>query len=251
MWVFEGRSHEQRIVRSHLHNLTHSLKDFRAKERLRAVNGKQTTITTDDNRKWTSCIIRQWFGWNSRVNRLYKRNAILQYKFVSVKSYKKGEGLTSIFFFSLPVNVRRSKTSLLKSSNTRLNAVPVRETFKWSELLLSSPFKGKKFGLRCLALPCNCFSFLQPILQGARASTAFARSTIGGVVGGDGEEFFAYWTQSSGRSANSSIRELKHRWRRSQRERQKNNRLRLAKQQLCTWITLFSTFLCRIKQHGV
>ena len=53
-----GRSHEQRIVRSHLHNLTHSLKDFRAKERLRAVYGKQTTITTDVNRKWTFCIIR-------------------------------------------------------------------------------------------------------------------------------------------------------------------------------------------------
>ena len=154
-------------------------------------------------------------------------------------------------FFSHFQSTCVAQKRLCLSSNTRLNAVPVRETFKWSELLLSSPFKGKKFGLRCLAFPCNCFSFLQPILQGARASTAFARSTRGGVVGGDGAEFFAYWTQSSGRSANSSIRELKHRWRRSQRERQKNNRLRLAKQQLCTWITLFSTFLCRIKQHGV
>ena len=248
MRVFEGWSHEQRIVRSHLHNLTHSLKDFRAKERLRAVYGKQTTMTTDVNRKWTFCIIGEWFGWNSRVNRLHKRKEILQYKFVSVKEYKKGEGLTSIFFSHFQSTCVAQKRLCL-SSNTRLNAVPVRETFKWSELLLSSPFKGKKFGLRCLALPCNCFSFLQPILQGARASTAFARSTIGGVVGGDGEEFFAYWTQSSGRSANSSIRELKHRRRRSQRERQKSNRFRLAKQQLCTWITLFSTFLCRIKQH--
>ena len=32
---------------------------------------------------------------------------------------------------------------------------------------------------------------------------------------------------------------------RRQRERPKSNRLRLAKQQLCTWITLFCTFLCR------
>ena len=28
---------------------------------------------TDVNRKWTLCIIGQWFGWNSWVNRLYKR----------------------------------------------------------------------------------------------------------------------------------------------------------------------------------
>ena len=33
--------------------------------------------------------------------------------------------------------------------------------------------------------------------------------------------------------------------RRRQRERQKSNRFRLAKQQLCTCITLFCTFLCR------
>ena len=40
-------------------------------------------------------------------------------------------------------------------------------------------------------------------------------------------------------------REVKQRWRKRQRERQKSNRLRLAKQQLCTCITLFRTFLCR------
>ena len=41
------------------------------------------------------------------------------------------------------------------------------------------------------------------------------------------------------------VRELKQRRRRRQRERQKSNRFRLAKQQLCTCITLFCTFLCR------
>ena len=41
------------------------------------------------------------------------------------------------------------------------------------------------------------------------------------------------------------IRELKQRRRRRQQERQKSNRIRLAKQQLCTCITLFCTFLCR------
>ena len=46
------------------------------------------------------------------------------------------------------------------------------------------------------------------------------------------------------------IRELKQRRRRrqqerQQQERQKSNRFRLAKQQLCTCITLFCTFLCR------
>ena len=40
-------------------------------------------------------------------------------------------------------------------------------------------------------------------------------------------------------------RELKQRWRQSQRERQKSSELRLAKQQLGTCITLFCTFLCR------
>ena len=39
-------------------------------------------------------------------------------------------------------------------------------------------------------------------------------------------------------------RELKQRRRRRQRERQKNNRFRLTKQQLCTCITLFCTFIC-------
>ena len=34
-------------------------------------------------------------------------------------------------------------------------------------------------------------------------------------------------------------------WRQRQRERQKSNRCRFAKQQLCTCITLFCTFLCR------
>ena len=40
-------------------------------------------------------------------------------------------------------------------------------------------------------------------------------------------------------------RELKQRRRRRQRERQKSNRFVLAKPQLCTCMTLFSTFLCR------
>ena len=38
---------------------------------------------------------------------------------------------------------------------------------------------------------------------------------------------------------------LKQRRRRRQRERQKSKRFRLAKQQLCTFIKLFYTFLCR------
>ena len=41
------------------------------------------------------------------------------------------------------------------------------------------------------------------------------------------------------------IRELKQRRRRRQRERQKCNRFRIAKQQLCTCIMLFCTFLYR------
>ena len=41
-----------------------------------------------------------------------------------------------------------------------------------------------------------------------------------------------------------SIRELKQRRQRRQRGRQKSNRVRLAKEKLCTCITLFYTFLC-------
>ena len=41
------------------------------------------------------------------------------------------------------------------------------------------------------------------------------------------------------------MRELKKRRRRRQRERQKSSRFRLAKQQLCTCITIFCTFLSR------
>ena len=52
-------------------------------------------MATDVNRKWTFCITGQWFGSNSRVNRLYKRKETQQYKFAGVKAYKKGEGLTS------------------------------------------------------------------------------------------------------------------------------------------------------------
>ena len=43
----------------------------------------------------------------------------------------------------------------------------------------------------------------------------------------------------------SNVRELTQRLRRRQREQQKSNRFRQAKQQLCTCITLFCTFLCR------
>ena len=48
-------------------------------------------------------------------------------------------------------------------------------------------------------------------------------------------------------SPSSNIRELKQRRRRRQREQQKSNWFRSVKQQLCTCITLFCTFLCR---HG-
>ena len=55
------------------------------------------------NRKWTFCIIGQWFGSKSRVNRLCKR----KYKIDRVKAYKRGKA-------SFSVDVRLSKTSLLK-----------------------------------------------------------------------------------------------------------------------------------------
>ena len=50
---------------------------------------------------------------------------------------------------------------------------------------------------------------------------------------------------STGQLEAEATRELKQRPRRRQRERQKSSRFRLVKQQLCTCITLFDTFLCR------
>ena len=58
-----------------------------------------------------------------------------------------------------------------------------------------------------------------------------------------GKQNWVYWTLLSWYEQNSSAtgdnRELK------QRRRQKSNRLRLAEEQLCTYITPFCTLLCR------
>ena len=62
---------------------------------------------TDVNRKWTFCIIGQWFGLNSRVNRLYKRKELSNTNLLATRHIKKEKD-------SLPVDVRCSKPSLLK-----------------------------------------------------------------------------------------------------------------------------------------
>ena len=56
---------------------------------------QQRFWATDVNGKWTFYITGEWFGWNSRVNRLYKRKETEQYKFVSAKADKTEERLTS------------------------------------------------------------------------------------------------------------------------------------------------------------
>ena len=73
---------------------------FWARKRIRKLK-QQRFWATDVNQKWTFCSIGQWFGWNSRVNRLYKRKGTQQYKFVSVKVYIWWEGLTSGWHVSL------------------------------------------------------------------------------------------------------------------------------------------------------
>ena len=62
---------------------------------------QQCFWATDINRNWTFSIIGQWFGWNTRVNRLYKRKETWQYKFVSAKADKTEERLTSSWRASL------------------------------------------------------------------------------------------------------------------------------------------------------
>ena len=47
------------------------------------------------------------------------------------------------------------------------------------------------------------------------------------------------------------IAEFKMPRRRRQRERQKSNRSRLAKQQLCTRVTLFKQRFCCCRRHGI
>ena len=111
---------------------------------------QQRFRATHVNRKWPFFIFWRWFRANFQSNRLYNSKEAKEYKFYISRHVKRENT-------SLPVDVRRSKTSLLK-------------------------------------LP---------------------------------------------------IRERKQRRRRRQREGQKTNRFILAKQQLCTCITLFSTFLYR------
>ena len=55
------------------------------------------------HRKWTFCILGQWFLGKFQADRLYKSNDTYQYKCGGVKAYKWEEVL-------LAVAIRRSKT---------------------------------------------------------------------------------------------------------------------------------------------
>ena len=66
----------------------------------------------DVNRKWTYCIIGEWFGSNSQVNRLYKRKKLNNINLLVSRHIYSEKA-------SVPVDVRRSKTSLLKFPNNR------------------------------------------------------------------------------------------------------------------------------------
>ena len=68
------------------------------------------------NRKWTFCTLEPWFSTTLWANHLYKGNDSQQYKFGSVKQFKVEKG-------SLPVDVRHSKTSLLKHPNMALDTL--------------------------------------------------------------------------------------------------------------------------------
>ena len=82
---------------------------YNKKEKASLPVEQQRFWATDVNRKWTFCIIGQWFGSNSRGNPHYKRKETWQNKFVRVKVYIFSEKA------SLPVDERRPKTSLLKT----------------------------------------------------------------------------------------------------------------------------------------
>ena len=72
----------------------------------------------------------------------------------------------------------------------------------------------------------------------------FKSTTRVSLLSRQGEEVWRNVTMAE-KFLDHNNRELKQRIRRRQRERQKSKWLILAKQQLCTCITLFCTFLCR------
>ena len=92
---------------------------------------------------------------------------------------------------------------------------------------------------------------MQPILQGARAIIAFARSTGGGVEGGDEGQFLLIERSQAG-AVQAPPGELK------QRDGGVNENGKNAIGVCLDWEnnnsaleSRFSAFLCRIKQHGV
>ena len=61
----------------------------------------------DVDRKWTFCIIGQWVGGKSQVNRLYNRKEVSNTNVLASTHIKREKA-------SLPVDVHRSEMSLLK-----------------------------------------------------------------------------------------------------------------------------------------
>ena len=120
----------------------------------------------DVNRKRTFCITGQWFGSNSRVNRLYKRKEISNINFLASRQIKREKA-------SLPVHMRGSKTSLLD-----LPVQSMRERFgraKWSTFQTFAKVDSGRGG-RVTLFSQDSFS---PYIRGLR----FQRMSITGVAG--------------------------------------------------------------------
>ena len=135
---------------------------------------------------------------------------------------------------------QRKKVSLLKwihlfkRGRGYSNSLKMPRLYRWNflklnswEALLSNLERGHRF-IGVWSRPVTAKTFPQRCKAGAKLLFC---------------SFKGLWRH--GCLAHFVNRELKQRQRRRQRERHNSNRFRLAKQQLCTCITLFCIFLCR------
>ena len=141
------------------------------------------------------------------------------------------QSLSRLFLPTYFVECRRT---LLKLNSKGLYTNSERE-IKFRRCLFTFPMHKRR----------NCRNFHVVVVQKLRtnAQKVWCTCKVVGLL----IKPIVFWRSRCGRVVGSSVpsRELKQRRRRRQRERQKSNRFWLAKQQLCTCITLFCTFLHR------
>ena len=123
--------------------------------------------------------------------------------------------------------------------------------FAWEHIRIV--LLGASWLIGCLRMKKHLQGNLKTSFLSDRIRTAYTVQAIGTTAGPFSKccdmfsENFTL-TTDGGKSIDSlvmAVRELKQRRWQCQQERQKSKRFRQAKQQICTWVMLFCTFLCR------